>query len=103
MKKVLTAKDAEALLKQGKSASSIPEGVLLTPSAKDVLKAAAGRNRRQSRASIRVAVIDTSGAPYQSVRFQHQFTRFVKQTYGKAVKLGFSTIAELAVFLQALP
>jgi L-fuculose-phosphate aldolase len=38
MKKVFTAKDVEALIRQGKGAESIPEGALLTPSAKDVLK-----------------------------------------------------------------
>lgn len=38
MKKVFTAKDVEALLKQGKGASAIPKGALLTPSAKDLLK-----------------------------------------------------------------
>ncbi|MFM2242650.1 MAG: hypothetical protein RLZ97_1505 [Verrucomicrobiota bacterium] len=38
MKKVLTGKDVEALLRQGKGAESIPAGVLLTPSAKDALR-----------------------------------------------------------------
>jgi len=52
MKKVLTAKDVEALLKQGKGPGAIPEGVLLTPSAKDVLKEAANRSQRQARASV---------------------------------------------------
>jgi len=52
MKKVLTAKDVEALLKSGKGPGCIPEGVLLTPSAKDVLKAAADRTQRNARASV---------------------------------------------------
>ena len=56
MKKVFTAKDVEALLKQGKGPGAIPEGALLTPSAKDVLKDAANRSQRAARAT-------TSGAP----------------------------------------
>ena len=52
MKKVLTAKDVEALLKQGQGPGAIPEGVLLTPSAKDVLKEAANRSQRKARASV---------------------------------------------------
>lgn len=38
MKKVLTGKDVEALLAQGKGVSAIPAGAILTPSAKDVLR-----------------------------------------------------------------
>lgn len=38
MKKVLTASDVEALIKQGKGAADIPAGTILTPSAKDILK-----------------------------------------------------------------
>ncbi|MBK1875363.1 class II aldolase/adducin family protein [Pelagicoccus mobilis] len=38
MKKVLTASDVEALIKQGKGAADIPAGTILTPSAKDLLK-----------------------------------------------------------------
>lgn len=37
-KKVYTAADIEALLKAGKSASDIPAGAVLTPSAKDVIR-----------------------------------------------------------------
>lgn len=40
MKKVLTGKDVEALLASGKGPNAIPAGVLLTPSAKDVLREA---------------------------------------------------------------
>ncbi|MHC4924173.1 MAG: class II aldolase/adducin family protein, partial [Planctomycetota bacterium] len=46
MKKVLTGKDVEALLREGKGVESIPDGVLLTPSAKDVIKEAGSRRRR---------------------------------------------------------
>ncbi len=38
MKKVITATEVEALLKQGKSAESIRQGSILTPSAQDMLK-----------------------------------------------------------------
>jgi len=37
-KKVFTAADMEAFLKSGKTAADLPPGVLLTPSAKDVLR-----------------------------------------------------------------
>jgi len=37
-KKVFTAADMEAYLKSGKTAAQLPQGVLLTPSAKDVLR-----------------------------------------------------------------
>lgn len=52
MKKVLTARDVEALLKQGQGLESIPAGVLLTPSAKDVLKEAATRAQRRAKAGL---------------------------------------------------
>lgn len=39
MKKVYTAKDIEALIARGESPASIPEGAILTPSAKDALRA----------------------------------------------------------------
>lgn len=42
-KSVYTGADIEALLKAGKSAADIPAGVVLTPSAKDILRDAAGR------------------------------------------------------------
>ena len=37
-KKVFTAADMEAYLRSGKSAADLPKDVLLTPSAKDVLR-----------------------------------------------------------------
>lgn len=44
MKQIISAKDIEQLLKQGKSADAIPSDAILTPSAKDLLKtASAGR------------------------------------------------------------
>ncbi|NNC90169.1 MAG: class II aldolase/adducin family protein [Akkermansiaceae bacterium] len=52
MKKVLTGKDVEALLRAGKGVDSIPDGVLLTPTAKDAIKEAGTRRRRESRSSV---------------------------------------------------
>ena len=40
MKKIVSAKDVEALLRQGKSADAIAADAILTPSAKDLLKSA---------------------------------------------------------------
>ena len=47
MKKVFTGKDVEALLRAGKGVESIPEGALLTPSAKDAIKEAGAQRRRE--------------------------------------------------------
>ena len=46
MKKVITGRDVEALLREGRGLDSIPAGVLLTPTAKDVIKEAQTRRRR---------------------------------------------------------
>lgn len=46
MKKVFTGRDVEALLRAGKGIDSIPQGVLLTPTAKDAIKEAQSRKRR---------------------------------------------------------
>ena len=46
MKKVITGRDVETLLREGKGLESIPEGVLLTPTAKDAIKEARGRRRK---------------------------------------------------------
>lgn len=47
MKKVFTGRDVEALLRSGKGLDAIPAGVLLTPTAKDAIKAAQGRRKRE--------------------------------------------------------
>ena len=46
MKKVLTGRDVEALIRRGRGLESIPEGILLTPTAKDAIKAAQARHKR---------------------------------------------------------
>ncbi len=46
MKKVLTGRDVEALIRGGRGLESIPEGVLLTPTAKDAIKAVQARHKR---------------------------------------------------------
>ena len=38
MKKVITAKDIEALVREGKSLASFPEGSIITPSARDMMR-----------------------------------------------------------------
>jgi L-fuculose-phosphate aldolase len=43
MKKLYTAKDIEALLQEGGDPSLIPEGAMLTPSAKDLLRGVRGK------------------------------------------------------------
>ena len=40
MKKIISAKDVETLLRQGKSVDSITADAILTPSAKDMLRSA---------------------------------------------------------------
>ncbi len=47
MKKVITGRDVETLLREGKELASIPAGALLTPTAKDAIKEARGRRRRE--------------------------------------------------------
>jgi L-fuculose-phosphate aldolase len=47
MKKVFTGRDVEALLREGKGVDAIPAGVLLTPTAKDAIKAAKSRRTRE--------------------------------------------------------
>ena len=46
MKKVITGRDVEALLREGRGLDSIPAGVLLTPTAKDAIKEARTRRKR---------------------------------------------------------
>ena len=47
MKKVFTGRDVEALIRAGKGVEAIPDGVLLTPTAKDAIKEAQSRRRRE--------------------------------------------------------
>lgn len=54
MKKVFTGRDVEALIRAGKGVESIPKGVLLTPTAKDAIKEAATRRRREVTSGERV-------------------------------------------------
>lgn len=46
MKKVITGRDVEALLREGRGLDSIPAGALLTPTAKDAIKEARTRRKR---------------------------------------------------------
>ena len=55
MKRVYTGKDVENLLRQGKGVEAIPDGVLLTPSAKDAIKAAGARRQREVTSGAAVA------------------------------------------------
>ena len=86
MKKVFTGKDVEALLRQGKGAESIPEGALLTPSAKDVLKDA-GRRTTGGRQSADPA------APAEPIVPDYEF----RWTPGSAPK----TPREIAAFFSS--
>ena len=54
-KKVFTAADMEAFLKSGKTAADLPKDVLLTPSAKDVLRYGVGGGRSYALGSAPVA------------------------------------------------
>ena len=57
-KKVFTAADMEAFLRSGKTAADLPKGVLLTPSAKDVLRDGLGPVRAGG-----VAAVSSSAVP----------------------------------------
>lgn len=48
MKKVFSAKDAEALVKSGGSEATVPAGAIITPSARDVFRAASNGFGRKS-------------------------------------------------------
>ena len=56
MKKVFTGRDVEGLLREGKSVDSIPEGVILTPTAKDVIKESQSRRRRLESSALEAVV-----------------------------------------------
>ena len=56
MKKVFTGRDVEGLLREGKSVDSIPEGVILTPTAKDVIKESQSRQRRVESSALEAVV-----------------------------------------------
>ena len=51
MKKVITAKDIEGLIRDGKSLASIPAGAVITPSARDLMRSLARDNERPAPSS----------------------------------------------------
>ena len=63
MKKVITGRDVEALLREGRGLESIPAGVLLTPTAKDAIKEAQTRRRRV--VTSRTASVEPSVPDYE--------------------------------------
>ena len=62
-KKVYTAADIEALLKAGKSASDIPAGAVLTPSAKDVIRDGLGSVYKGGTGGVVAAAAPASSEP----------------------------------------
>ena len=63
MKKVITGRDVEALLREGRGLESIPAGGLLTPTAKDAIKEAQTRRRRV--VTSRTASVEPSVPDYE--------------------------------------
>lgn len=63
MPKVITAREVEALLAQGKTAQDIPAGVILTPSARDLLKS--GPRARVAKSGAPAHAVEPSVPDYE--------------------------------------